>query len=354
MEPVSQVILRNEDRLPAGPVLLVNPPRDALALQLQRDDRSVRCSTQDFGDFRWLQGAGADVGFGMLPAGSIEEPVVILNLPRERERLSMLLHAFANQLDPQAQLWLVGENRAGIKSSARHLQPWFRQVTTLDNARHCVLFEASQAVAASPLDIAEYTVSWSTRYSGQDIRLLSLPGVFAHGRLDRGTALLLETLPALEPGGRILDFACGCGIVGLALLATANATTLTFLDSSALALESCRQSLALNGLQGDLVPSDGLSELQTNAVAPFDWIVSNPPFHRGVASDLEIAADFFGRAGTFLSENGRIVIVFNRHLPYSQWLRNAFDRVERLADSGEFIVLQASRPLRPGRPGWRM
>jgi 16S rRNA (guanine1207-N2)-methyltransferase len=346
MEPVSQVILRNEDRLPAGPVLLVNPARDALALQLRRDGRQVRCFTQDFGDFRWLRQSDADVTFGVLPSGSIEEAAVILNLPRERERLSMLLHALAGRLNPRTRLWLVGENRAGIKSSARRLRPWFRQVTTLDRARHCVLFEASQAVAAEPFDLADYGVSWSTRYSGRDIRLLSLPGVFAHGRLDRGTAMLLEALPGLGPDGRILDFACGCGIVGLALLATAKASTLTFLDSSALAIESCRQSLALNGWQGDLLPSDGLSELQSNAVEPFDWIVSNPPFHRGIANDLETAADFFRGAGTFLSENGRMVIVFNRHLPYSQWLQNAFDHVERLADSGEFVVLQASRPSR--------
>ena len=56
MENVSQILLRNEAKLPAGPLLLINPPRDALAQQLSRVERPVRCVTQDFGDFDRNQG----------------------------------------------------------------------------------------------------------------------------------------------------------------------------------------------------------------------------------------------------------------------------------------------------------
>ena len=109
------------------------------------------------------------------------------------------------------------------------------------------------------------------------------------------------------------------------------------LDSSALAIESSRQTLEANGMQAELLASDGLGEV----AGRYDWIVSNPPFHRGVSNDLDIAADFFRMAGTFLAENGRIVVVFNRHLPYSKWLEQAFGKVERLAGNGEYIVVGA-------------
>jgi len=245
-------------------------------------------------------------------------------------------------MDPAAILWLVGEKRAGIKSAPRHVRHYFQRVTAVDNARHCGLLEASGPAAIQPFDLDPYMLSWTTRYAGREIRLRSLPGVFAHGRLDRGSALLLEVLGRIRPQGRILDFACGCGIIGAALLSGDEPTQLTLLDTSALAIESARQTLAANGLHAELLPSDGLAELDGR----YDWIVSNPPFHRGVASDLEVAAGFFRRAGTFLAENGRIVIVLNRHLPYFRWLKDSFEHVERLAENEEFTVIQASRSAR--------
>jgi 16S rRNA (guanine1207-N2)-methyltransferase len=235
-------------------------------------------------------------------------------------------------------LWLVGENRGGVKSSPRHLERFFSRVTVLDNARHCGLIEAVAPSRERPFDLGGYFSQWSMSHAGRELTLRSLPGVFAHGRLDSGTALLLDVLEGLQPHGRILDFACGCGVVGVGLLASSAESSVTLLDSSALAIESSRQSLQTNGLQAELLASDGLGEVSGR----FDWIVSNPPFHRGVSNDLEIAADFFNRAGTFLAKNGRIVVVFNRHLPYSRWLDQAFGQVERLAGNGEYIVVQAS------------
>jgi 16S rRNA (guanine1207-N2)-methyltransferase len=73
--------------------------------------------------------------------------------------------------------------------------------------------------------------------------------------------------------------------------------------------------------------------------------VSNPPFHLGVRDDLDIAADFFRRAGTFLNEKGKILVVFNRHLPYTGWIKEYFDHMEFLAKNREFCVVQATKPI---------
>jgi 16S rRNA (guanine1207-N2)-methyltransferase len=340
MESTSQVILRNESRLQPGRVLLVNPPRDSLFLQLQTDEHSLQVSTQDYGDYCWLSANGACVSFDGIPKSDVSSRTVIMNLPREKERLVMMLHAISSWMPTDALLWLVGENNSGIKSAHRYLRQFFRNVAKLDSARHCVLYEATEPIKEQPFHLKKYEKTWPLVFAGQQLEIVSLPGVFAHGRLDKGSQLLLEALDKLRPEGKILDFACGSGVIGSSLLVTAPGSSLTLLDVSALALEASRKTLDRNGLTAALLPSDGLSELEGR----YDWIISNPPFHRGVSNDLEVSNKFFSIAGTFLTENGRIVIVCNQHLPYESWLQNHFDRVECLETGDEFIVIQAGKP----------
>jgi 16S rRNA (guanine1207-N2)-methyltransferase len=340
MEPSSQVILRNESRLGPGTVLLVNPPRDELFQQLRSDERSVRVSTQDFGDFRWLSVSGASASFAVIPDpdGAIE--TIVLFLPREKERLVMMLHSLSSWMPEKTKLWLVGENKAGIKSAGRYLKQFFGQVQKLDTARHCALFEALDANKDIPFEFDNYLNSWSLGATENPISVVSLPGVFAHGRLDKGSRMLLDSLLKLEPKGKILDFACGSGVLGCSLLSGRADLELTLLDVSALAMASSRLTLIENGQEATLLPSDGLSELHGH----YDWIISNPPFHRGISNDLHIAATFFSTAGTFLTKNGRIVIVCNRHLPYKRWLQEYFEQVVQLDENAEFLIIQAAKP----------
>lgn len=339
MENTSQVILRNRDRLGHGPVHLVDPAADGLADALATRQRVIRVSSSSHGDWSRLQAVGVDAHYEVVPAIDEQTELVIMVLPREKERLRMQLHAVASAMSPRSRLWLVGANRAGIKSCPKLLERYFKRIEKVDNARHCSLFEASGAQADSPFSLDAYERSWRAGCAGKQIELRSLPGVFAHGRLDAGTRLLLEVLEEVRPAGRVLDFASGSGVVGIAVQAIDENASVVLLDDSALAIESGRRSLAVNGFDAQCLPSNGLAELTGH----FDWIVSNPPFHLGVENDLDVAAGFFRDAGTFLTENGRILVVFNRHLPYGRWLNESFNRVDCLAQNREFTVIQASK-----------
>lgn len=338
MEAVSQLILRSRALLPDGPLLLLNPEPDELFRELGAADRPVRLSTGSRAVYTILAGKGADVRYETHPEGQATASLVILVLPREKDRLAMLLHAASRCLPRGGRLWLAGPNRAGAKSAPSTMQRYFDNVIKRDAARHCSLFEASGPNHDEPFILDDYARTWRPYEEGP--RLVSLPGVFANRRLDPGSSLLLKSFEGALPRGRLLDFGCGSGVLAIALMSAGADIDPVLLDDSALALESARLGLEKNGLRGRLVASDGLTELS----GTYDWIISNPPFHRGVDHDLDIAADFFRRAGTFLSENGRIRVVFNRHLPYEAWLREAFDRVERVSTDRTFTLLQASKP----------
>ena len=338
MERVSQLILRNAERLNQGNILLINPPRDSCYSQLAENGYKVSIFTQDFGDWKWLQDSGADAQFGTFPSVSPQTDHIILIQARERERLLMMLHALATAMPAAAGLWLVGENRSGIKSSGKRLSLYFENVCKSDNARHCALFSADQPRPVETFSLSDYEKPWSVSTAAGNMDIISLPGTFAHGNLDKGSELLLDTLLELAPSGRVLDFACGSGVIGLSLLGLNPEIDLTMLDTSALAIESTRRSLAKNHQQATVVASDGLAEL----TGKYDWIISNPPFHRGVENDPGIAHDFFSEAGHFLQKEGKILLVCNQHLPYPAWLKAYFTKVETVRAKRGFKVILAS------------
>jgi len=344
VERTSQLILRNRAALDAGELLLINPPADNLFGELAPNGFEISVWCQDFGDYRWFRDRGEKADFGVVPDAGRVPPQVIMFLPREKERLELMLHFLACALPGSGCLWLAGENQSGIRSAVKSLRKYFSDVLKTDTARHSALYRATMATKTPPFRLEDYQQKWTLGDTGTGLRLVSLPGVFAHGRLDRGSGLLLETLDGLKgndrPQGSVLDFACGIGLIGMSLLLRDPSLELTLLDNSALALESARLSLQASGMQARLLPSDGLTEVNQK----FDWIVSNPPFHRGVSLNFDVSRQFFERAPSVLNKHGRIILVCNRHLPYDVWLAERFAGVETVAATHDFKVLMASRP----------
>lgn len=327
----------------AASVLLINAPRDSLALDLvQAGAFNVRVFTQDFGDHGYFESSGISSEFGLLPDAGLGAGTVILFLPREKDRLQFLLHYLSSKLQTEQQLWLVGENKAGIKSADRHLEKRFAKVKKLDSARHCVLYRAREPLATQEFKLDDYWLDWPVKLATSELILKSLPGCFAHGRLDKGTALLLDYLQSddasqLKIKGRVMDFGCGAGVIGIFLKQQNPEIRLELLDSSASALESSRASLAINGVEADLTPSDGLEK----AHGRYDWMISNPPFHKGVATDLDITKRFITVAPAMLGNRGRMLLVCNRHLPYEGALSETFSVVQKVKEDGQFKVLLA-------------
>ncbi len=71
--------------------------------------------------------------------------------------------------------------------------------------------------------------------------LWTQPGIFSWNRIDPGTALLIETMPALS--GRGADLGCGLGILAHAVLASPKVTALALVDNDRRAVEASRRNV---------------------------------------------------------------------------------------------------------------
>ncbi len=348
MTPVSQIIWRNRHRLEAGKqCLLVAPPADDLAARLIRHGVPTDVLSLSHAAHLWHRQSGFSSTFSLDPDALHGVFQVAVFQPREKALLTLLLDFVACGLCNQDVVWLAGENRAGIRSAASQLDSFFDDTRKLDSARHCALYVARIPVAEGSFSAEKYLGSWSFECRGASVEVRDLPGVFAQGRLDPGSRLLLESLLSGAPDmvtGRVLDFACGAGVIGCGLAIACPGIELTMLDDALLALESTKRSLAANGLEARVVASDGLSTLKPGAQAPFDWIVSNPPFHAGVRQELGIARQFIRDCPALLAPGGSLCLVANAHLPYGRWLSELFRSVQVLAADRGYNVWLAARP----------
>ncbi len=341
MALVSQIIEKNLFRLEGvRSGLWLNPELDSPLRQLKHQCDSLRLFSQDHGVFMPLKRSGESIEFAAFPKSPRDKyDWIMMNLPREKALLDMMLACTGDLLSEQGSLWLAGENRAGIKSADKILKRYYKNVVKLDSARHCSLFEANSRVPDKPFEALDHQRRWKLDCMNVGIDIISYPGVFAHGHLDPGTALLLQSLEAVKPTGEVLDFACGAGVIGACIAARHANTRMTFLDSNALALRACRETLAVNHLEGQVVASDGIAELERG----FDLVVSNPPIHNGVRTDTQLGMRLLDPVVDLIRPGGKLIIVANIHLPYERWLTGKFTAFTRLGSNDGFKVLEANK-----------
>ncbi|TWI54891.1 16S rRNA (guanine1207-N2)-methyltransferase [Pseudomonas duriflava] len=330
MDPRSEVLLRQPDCL-AGRTLLAGLPADELLVH----------SPEAWG-WSWHAGHHAyldrrfagRVYFGTTPpAGDYDNAVLFL--PKSKELADYLLMALASRL-AHGTLYLVGEKRGGIERAAKQLQA-FGTPVKLDSARHCQLWRVSQPKSESrPLETLSQTFTLFPDKVALDV--VSLPGVFSHGRLDKGTALLLEHLDHL-PTGPLLDFGCGAGIVGATLKQRYSENPVYLLDVDAFAVQSSQMTLAANQLEGTLIVGDGI------AAAPRDLaaIISNPPFHQGVHTHYQASETLLQEAVHHLKPGGELRLVANSFLKYPPLIEQYLGPCETLAERDGFKVYRARR-----------
>lgn len=265
---------------------------------------------------------------------------VCLRMPSATEELQMDIHLAHSLLTEGGKLFVYGVNDEGIKSVAKKISARFDAIETLLTKRHCrvwtgVRLEASFGPAT--LDTLQQKVRLKTPQG--PLKLISYPGLFAHGRLDTGTALLLENLPNLKPGARVLDYGCGAGTIAAAMKSISNDAHVTLLDIDALAIYAAQTNVP----NENYLVTDHLSD----DTSTFDLIISNPPVHTGKDQTYAIFANLCKAAPAHLSKNGHLRVVVQKTVPAARFLEPLFKTVTCVAENSGFRVWSATQKKPP-------
>lgn len=163
-------------------------------------------------------------------------------------------------------------------------------------------------------------------------------GVFSHGHVDTGTALLLREAPTPPARGDLLDLGCGSGAIALTLALRAPEATVWAVDPNERARDLTAENAKRNGITNvrvcapDEVPDD----------IEFATVWSNPPIRIGKTALHDLLDHWLRR----LDEAGSAVLVVQKHLgadSLQRWLSEQGFPTERLASRGGFRLLRATR-----------
>lgn len=259
-------------------------------------------------------------------------PAVLVCLPRSKE-LAQGWIAEALQRS-EGEVFVDGEKTSGIESVFKALRknPELTVGEAISKA-HGKFFSITGPAGALK--------EWALPEAPREVEpgFVTVPGIFSADAIDSGSRFLAENLPDLSGEGA--DLGAGWGYLSAKVLQSGRVKKLHLVEDDARALDCAR----LN------VPDERAAFVWADALAwksprLLDFVVMNPPFHSGRASDPDLGRAFIKAAADALSPSGRLVMVANRHLAYEPKLNELFRTVTEIALNSHFKIIQAEAPIR--------
>lgn len=267
--------------------------------------------------------------------------LVLMLAPKNREERRALIRFALARLAKEGSLVVCAANDAGGKTLEKDL----KDCPGLEGARFDVTikhkcravrvsghqqFEARDRAGPPGMILPETTGLWS------------YPGMYGWDKIDRGSELLAQTVPALY--GTVADFGCGTGYLLLKALEKSNRIEGIYgLDNDARAVASTERNVQDHpaGVPCETIWADCTQALPM--LPPVDRIITNPPFHTGKKADPDLGLDFITTARDYLKDQGQIYLVANTHLPYEARLRKLFRKTDTMTQKDGFKILWAQK-----------
>jgi len=230
------------------------------------------------------------------------------------------------------------ENSCGAPSLTRFFRGAFGDVAVFTGSRSKVL-QVIKTPANANTPLSEYLKS-GEGIPVKNSNLITYPGIFSATELDPGSTILLSAIPETLRG-RGADLGAGYGYISCGLVEDCPGITgIDLFEIDALAIRAAERNLSA---LGSSIPftfhwHDVLTPIGT---PPYDWVVSNPPFHLGKKVDVNLGQAFVRRAAEILRPGGECYLVANVTLPYESVFGECFSSWTAAAVSLSYKVFHA-------------
>ncbi|MDF1812863.1 MAG: class I SAM-dependent methyltransferase [Verrucomicrobiales bacterium] len=248
-------------------------------------------------------------------------------------------------LSPGGTLLCAGSNDIGVKSFEKNVR---KEIPVSGNMHknHCRVFWMKKEEVNPALCPEEWSSFNRPGKYIKDADYFTRPGIFCWEKVDKGSAFLAENLPR-KVKGKVADFGSGWGYLSHHILEKyPELNELDLYEDELLALDVSRQNL--EQLKLTERAKFHWYDLAGDPPRPdhYNWIISNPPFHRSARTDVSLGIKFIENAARSLKRSGSLLLVANRQLPYEKALGEYFKKTERLAESPEYKILLATVPIK--------
>ncbi|MEE6802760.1 16S rRNA (guanine(1207)-N(2))-methyltransferase RsmC, partial [Escherichia coli O8:H10] len=182
LTPASEVLLRHSDDFEESRVLFAGDMQDDLPARL--DTAESRAHTQQFHHWQVLsRQLGDNARFSLVAeqADVGDSDTLIYYWPKNKPEAQFQLMNILSLLPLGTDIFVVGENRSGVRSAEQMLAEYC-PLNKVDSARRCGLYHG-RLEKQPAFDAAAFGGS----YTLDDLTIHTLPGVFSRDGLDSGS-----------------------------------------------------------------------------------------------------------------------------------------------------------------------
>lgn len=278
-----------------------------------------------------------------------EAELALILLSKDKSLAMLRAHDAALKLPGLREVYIFGHNKQGVGSLHKRFKGVFAERNKVLSARHCAAIRLAAPDHDALLPHEGWLQEWTLDPEAlalesvpeEPLRFQTLPGVFSRDHLDEGSRLLLDALPELTHG-EALDLGAGAGVLGIVQALRAPKTRVTLVEHDVFAHRVSLTNIEQAGLAERVRALCG--GIESVEGRKFRRIISNPPFHDGMETSVDVTLGWIERAPGLLHPDGDLVLVANRFLPYEPHLSAAFHKVERLDETPRFVVWRAYDP----------
>ncbi len=172
---------------------------------------------------------------------------------------------------------------------------------------------------------------------GLTYKITSSSGVFGKRRIDKGTELLINTVPNLN-NLKVLDLGSGTGVVSVVIARKYPDATVFASDVNKRAVLLTKNNARKNNVKIKVFHSDGFEKINEK----FDYILLNPPQSAGKDVCLRLIRESFD----YLNENGILLMVARKNKggrSLSDYMEEVFGNVNSIGIKTGYHVYKSNK-----------